>query len=146
MTPHPLINFEIEVYFQNEPRFNGVYSRYNLRDKIKHNAYILNLDKYHDSGSLWIALYVNNKTPIYFDSFGIAHIPKEVKKIKDNRNVVTNIYRMKNYDSIVCEYFCIGFINYMFMGKSFRDYTNLFSTNNFKKNDDILLNYFLNKL
>ena len=53
---------------------------------------------------------------------------------------------MKNYDSIVCEYFFIGFINYMLMGKSFRDYTNLFSPNNFKKNDDILLNYFLNKL
>ena len=46
----------------------------------------------------------------------------------------------------MCGYFCIGFINYMLMGKSLTDYTNLFSPNNFKKNDNIMLNYFLNKL
>ena len=53
---------------------------------------------------------------------------------------------MQNYDSVVCGYFCIGFIDYMFKGKSLTDYSNLFSPNNFKKNDDIILNYFLNKL
>ena len=89
---------------------------------------------------------MNNKTAAYFDSFGIEHIPKEVKKFIGNENMVTNIYRIQNYDSIMCGYFCIGFIAYMFKGKSLTDYTNLFSPNNFKKNDDIILNYFLNKL
>ena len=93
-----------------------------------------------------ITLYVNNETVTYFDSFGIEHIPKEVKKIIGNRNIISNIYRIQNYNSIMCCYFCIGFIDYMFKGKSLTDHTNLFSPNNFKKNDDIMLNYFLNKL
>ena len=60
--------------------------------------------------------------------------------------MISNIYRIQNYDSIMCGYFCIGFINYMFKDKSLTDCTNLFSPNNFKKNDDIILNYILNKL
>ena len=146
MIPHPLKNCEIQGYYQNECRFIGVYSRDNLHDKIKDGAYIINLDEYSDIGTHWIALYVNNKTVTYFDSFGIEHIPKEVKKFIGNRKMITNIYRIQNYDSVMCGYFCIGFINYMFMGKSVTDYTNLFSPSNFKKNDDIILNCFLNKL
>ena len=80
MTPHPLTNFEIKAYYQNESRFNGVYSGDNLPNKIKDGAYALNLDEYSDIGTHWIALYVNNKTATYFDSFGIEHISKEVKK------------------------------------------------------------------
>ena len=83
-------------------------------------------------------------TVTYFDSFGIEHIPKEVKKFIGN--TISNIYRIQNYDSIMCGCFCIGFIDYMFKGKSLTDYTNLFSPNNFKKNDEIILNHFLNKL
>ena len=79
----------------------------------------------------------------YFDSFGVEHIPKEVKTFINNKNLIANIFRLQAYDSVMCGYFCIGFINYMFMGKSLTDYTNLFSPNNFKKNDDIILNYFL---
>ena len=93
-----------------------------------------------------MALYVNNKTVTYFDSFGIENMPKEVKKFIVNRSIITNIYRIQNYDSIMCGYFCIGFIDYMFKGKSLTVYTNLFSPSNFKRNDDIILNYFLNKL
>ena len=146
LTSHPLTNFEIQTYYQNEPRFIGVYSRDNLPDKIKDDAYVINLDEYYDIGTHWRALYVNNKTVTYFDSFGIEHIPKEVKSFIGNRNIISNIYRIQNYDSIVCDYFCIRFIDYMFKGKSLTDYTNIFSPNNFKKNDDIILNYFLNKL
>ena len=138
-----MTNFEIQAYYQNEPRFIGVYRRDNLPDKIKDGAYVINLDEYSDIGTHWIALYVNNRTVAYFDSFGIEHIPKEVKKVIGNRNITSNIYRIQNYDSIMCDYFCIGFIDYMFKGKSLTDYTNLFSPNNFKKNDDIILNYFL---
>ena len=123
----------MQTYYQNESRFIGVYSRDNLPDKIKVDAYVINLDEYSDIGNHWIALYVNIKIVTYFDSFGIEHIPKEVKKLIGNRNIISNIYRIQNYDSITCGYFCIGFIDYMFKGKSLTDYTNLFSPNNFKK-------------
>ena len=79
MTPHPLTNFEIQAYYQNEPGFTGVYSRDNVPDKIKDGAYVINLDENSDIGTHWIALYVNNKTVTYLDSFGIEHITKEVK-------------------------------------------------------------------
>ena len=146
MTPYPLTNFEIQGYYQNEPRFIGVYSRYNLPDKIKDGAYVINLDEHYDIGTHWIALYVNNKTVTYFDSFGIENISKEVKKFINNKNIIENIFRIHAYHSVLCGYFSVGFIDYMFMGKSLIDYANLFSANNVKKNDDIILNYFLNKL
>ena len=142
MTPNPLTNFEIQTYCQNEPRFIGVYSRDNLPDKIKDGGYVINLDEYYDIGTHWIALYVNNKTVTYFDSLVIEHIPKEVKKFIGSRNIISNIYRIQNYDSVMCGYFCIGFIDYMFKGKSLTDYTNLFSLNNFKKNDDKIFKLF----
>ena len=143
--PHPLTNFEKKAYYQNEPRFNGVYSRDNLPDKIKYGAHIVNLDKYRNIGNHWIALYVNNETMTYFDSFGVEHILKEIKKFINNKNIVANIYRVQNYDSIRCGYFCIGFVDFILKGKNLTDFTNLFSPNNLKKNDDIILNYFLNK-
>ena len=146
MTPHPLTNFEIQRYYPNESRFNGVYSKDNLPDKTNEGASVVNLDEYSDIGTHWIALYVNNKTVTYFHSFGVEHIPKEIKKFINNKNIITNIFRIQAYDSVMCGYFCIGFIDFILNGKSLTDYTNLFSPNNFKKNDDIILNYFLNKL
>ena len=140
--PHPLTNFEIQAYYQNEPRFNGVFSRDNLPNNIKKGAYVINLDEYGNIGTRWIALYVNNKNITYFDSFGVEHIPKKVMKFIDNGNTITNIYRMQAYDSIMCGYFCTGFINFMFNGNSLTDYTSLFSPNDLKKNDDIILKYF----
>ena len=138
--PHPLTNFEMQKYYQNERRFNGVFSRDNLPNSIKNGAYVINLDEYHDIGTHWVALYVNNKTMIYFDSFGVEHIPREIMKFIA-RKKITNIYRIQAYDSIMCGFFCIGLINFMFNGKSLTDYTNLFSPNDFIKND-IILKYF----
>ena len=80
MPPHPLTNFEIQKYYQNEPRFNGVYSRDNL-PKIKDRVYVINLDKYSDTGTHWVALYVHNNNVIYFDSFSVEHIVKEIKTL-----------------------------------------------------------------
>ena len=119
---HPLTNFEIQEYYQNEPRCNGVFSRDNLPNIIKNGAYVINLDEYDDIGTHWIALYVNNKAVTYFDSFGAEHIPKEIVKFIGNKNIITNIYRIQAYDSIMCGYFCIGFINFMFNVKSLTDY------------------------
>ena len=100
--PHPLTNFEIQTYYQNEPRFHGVYSRDNLPDKIKDGAYVINLDEYSDIGTHWVALYVNTKTVTYFDSFKIEHIPKEIKNFINNKNIIENIFRIQAYDSVMC--------------------------------------------
>ena len=141
MLPHPLTNFEIQKYCQNEPRFNGIYSRDNLQ-KIKVGEYIINLDEYSDIGTRWVASYVQNNVT-YFDSFREEHIPKEFRTFIGNKNIKTNIFRIQTYDSIVCGYFCIGFIDFMLAGKTLTDFTNLSSPNNFKRNDDTILNFFM---
>ena len=145
MLPHPLTNFEIQKYYENESRFNGVYSRDNL-PRIKDGAYIIDLDEYSDIWTHWAALWVNDDNVTYFDSFGVEHIPKEIKAFVNNKNIKTNIFRIEAYDSIMCGYFCIRFIDFMLKGKTLTQYTNLFSPNNFKKNDDIILNYFMNNI
>ena len=78
MLPHPLNNFEIQKYYQNEPRFNGVYTRDNL-SKIKDGAYVIILDEYFDIVTHWITCYLLNNDAPYFHSFGVEHIPKEIK-------------------------------------------------------------------
>ena len=142
LTPHPLTIFEIQECYQNEPRFNGVFSRDNVpntnnnnnnNNNIKNGAYVINLDEYRDIGNHWVAFYVNNKPIIYFDSFGVEHIPKEIMKFIGNKNIITNIFRIQAYYSIMSGYFCNGFINFMFNGNSLTDYTSLFSPNDFKK-------------
>ena len=72
---------------------------------------------------------MNAKNVTYFDSFIVEHIPKQIRKFIRNKNIITNIYRKQAYDSIMCGYFCIGFINFMLKGKSLLEYTNLFSPN-----------------
>ena len=84
-----------------------------------------------------------NNNDTYFDSFGVEHISKEIKILIDKTIVVTNIFRIRAYDSMMCGYFCIGFIDFMLKGKTLTDFTKLFSPNNFKKNDDIILKYFM---
>ena len=102
-------------------------------------------------------MYVINDNVTYFDSSGIELIPKEIKTFINsplffifcalqNKNIITNIFRIQAHDSIMCGYFCIGFIDFMLAGKTLTEFTNLFSRNNFKKNDDIILNYFTNNI
>ena len=93
----------------------------NMSDKIKDGAYVINLDEYSVIRIHWVALYVNNKTVTYFDSFVVEHIPKEIKKRIDNKNMIANIFRIQAYDSIMCGYFCIGLIYSMFKGNSLTD-------------------------
>ena len=142
MQPHPLTNFEIQKYYENEPRFNGVFSRDNSSKKIKDGAYVINLDEHADTGTHWIALFCVRDEVIYFDSFGVEHIPKEIKEFIGNKNIKANIYHVQANDSVMCGYFCIGFIDFMLAGKTLTDYTNLFSPHDFDKNDQIILSYF----
>ena len=142
---HPLTNIEINEYYANEPRFNGVYSRNNLPNKIKKKANVIKLDEYKNTGTHWVSLFVKARKVIYFDSFGIEHIPKEINKFIGNNNIESNIFRMQAYDSIMCGYFCLEFINYMLKGKTLLNYTNLFSPNDFKKNNRIIKRIFKNE-
>ena len=86
MLPHPLTNFELQKYYKNKPKFDSVYSRNNL-PKIKEGAYVINLDEHKSIQTHWIALYVNGNKVKYFDSFGVEHIPKEIKKLIGNKNM-----------------------------------------------------------
>ena len=133
MQLQPLTNFEIQKYYKNKPIFSGVYSRDNLTVKIKDGAYIIDLDGNSDVATDWVALYVSNNDVTYFDSFVVEHIAKEIKTIISNKNKKTNIFRIQAYDSVLCGYFCIGFIDFMLAGKTLTYFTNLFSSNNFKK-------------
>ena len=105
-------------------------------------AYVINLDEYRSIGTHWIALYVNAKNGTYFDSFGVEHIPKEIEKAIGNKNIITHIYRIQAYNSIMCGYFCTEIIDFMLKGKSLLDHTSLFSPNDYEKNDKIILKYF----
>ena len=130
MPPHPITNFEIQKCYQNKPRFNGVYSRDKL-PRIKDGAYIINLDEFSDIGAHWMALYARNNNVTYFDSFGVEHIPREIKTFIGNKNIKANIFRIQAYDLIMCRYFCIRFIDFMLEGKTLTDFTNFLSRNNF---------------
>ena len=142
MPPHPLTNFEMQKYYENQPRFNGVFLRDNLPKKIKDGAYVINLDEYADTGKHWIDLFCNKNEIVYFDSFGVEHISEEIKEFIGNKNIKANIFRVQANDSLMCSYFCIGFIDFILVGKKLTDYTNLFSPYDFDKNDSIILSYF----
>ena len=85
---------------------------------------------------------MNNNDVIYFDGFGVEHIPEEIKAFINNKNIKTNIFRIQAYDSIMCGCLCIGFIDFMFKGKTLTEYSNLFSPYDFKKSGNIILSYF----
>ena len=108
---------------------------------IKDGTHVINLDEYADFCTHWIALYVKNIENIYFCSFGVEHLPKEIEKFIGNKNAKANIYRIQAYDSIMCGYFCIGFIDFMLKDKSLLEYTHFFP-NDYEKNDKRILKYF----
>ena len=112
--------------------------------KIKDGAYATNLNEYKNIGTHWIALFCNKNTVIYFDIFGVEHIPQEIKKFTKNKNIKANIFRVQKNDSIMCGYFFIGFIDFVLAGKKLL-YKLVFSIWFFKKNDSIILSYFKNE-
>ena len=141
---HPLTNFEISEYYKNEPKFNGVYSRDNLPKTIKKGAYVINLDEYTDIGTYWIALFVKPKYTVYFDSFGVEHIPKEIKNLLVI-NTLNQIYLGYKHMIQLCLVIFVLSLLTMFDGKIFIDFTSLFSPHVFKKNDEIIKRIFKNE-
>ena len=100
MLTYPWTNFEIQKYYENEAKFNGVYSRNDL-SKIKDAEYLTNLYEYQSIGTHWIALYSKDNNLTNFCSFGVDHIRKEIRKFIGNKDITTNIYRVQAYDSIM---------------------------------------------
>ena len=142
MPSDPLSNFEIQKYYQNEPRFNGVYSRNNLPKQIKDGAYVINLDEYADVDTHWIALFCNRSEIVYFDSFGVEHVPEEIKKFVGNKNIIANTFRLQPNNLVTRDYFCTGFIVFILAGKKLTEFTSMFSPYDFKRNDNIILSCF----
>ena len=138
------MNQDLIVFFSrnNLPEYNSV-------TKIKDEAYIINLDESANVGTHQISLFCKKNEIVYFDSFGAEYIPNEIKEfIKEfpgSKNIKTKIFRVQGDNSIMCGYFCRGFIDFMLAGKKLTDYTNLFSPHDLKKNDNIILSYFKNE-
>ena len=133
MPPAPLTSSEIKKYHQNETRFNRFFSRDNFRKKIKDGAYVINLDKYADVVTHWIALFWRRNEIVYFNSFGVEHVPKEIKEFIGKKNIKVNIFRVQSNTSIMCGCFCTGFIDFMLAGKTLVDFTSFFSPYDLKK-------------
>ena len=134
-----------ERYYQNKPRFNGVYSWNNLPKTIKDGTYVINLDEYADVGTHWIALFCNKSEIVYFDSFGVEHVPEEINEFGRNKNIIATIFWVQANNSVMYGYFCIGFINFMLAGEKLTDSTSMFSPHDFEKNDHIILSHFKDK-
>ena len=89
-------------------------------------AYVINLDEYADVGTHWIALFCNGNEIVYFDSFGVEHVSKEIKEFIGNENIKANVFRVQANNSVMCRYFCIGFIDFMQADKKLTDFTKMF--------------------
>ena len=111
---------------------------------IEDGTYVIDLDEYADVGAHWFALFYNRNEIVYFNSFGVKHVLKKSKNF-GNKYIKTNIFRVQANDSVMCWYFCMGFIDFMLAGKKLTDYTSLFSPHDFKKNDDIIFSCFKNE-
>ena len=141
MSLYPLTEFEVQKYYQHEPKFNGLYSK-NKLTKIKGWSICNNIDAFKSIATHWIALYVNGNTVIYFDSFGGEHIPKEIEKFIGTKSIITNIYRIQ-----ACNLFDDAWILlysiYWFYAKrlKFSKLNKLFSPNKYE-NDKMILKYF----
>ena len=142
MSPHPLTNFEIQKYDQNEQRFNDVCSRNNLSKKIKDWVYVINLNEYADVGTHWIALFCKRSEMVYLIVLVLNMFLKKLKNLLDIKNIEGNIFRVQTNYSVMCGCLCIGFIDFVLAGKRLTNVTSLSFPYGFKKNDNIVLGYF----
>ena len=119
-----------------------------MRDNLprtKDRVYVINMDDKQSKGMHWVSLFIDKNTAVYFDSFGIEYISQEpFRKVKD-KSITRNIFRLQDDDSIMCGFHCFVVIEYMLALKTLLSYTNLFSPNDYKKNDQIIYNFFKDK-
>ena len=86
-----------------------------------------------------MALFCNRNEIVYFGTFNVEHVPKENKELVGYKNIKASIFRVQANDSVICGYFCVGFIDFVIAGKKLTDFTKFFSPHDFDKNDDIIL-------
>ena len=110
--------------------------------KLKNGAYVINLDHSENTVIHWVVIFVKKDEVIYFDSFGVEYIPKEIMERIKNKHIKTSIFRIQDNNSVMCGYFCISYFECMLKDKTLADFTNLFSPWNFEKNDQITKKYF----
>ena len=119
-----------------------------MRDNLprtKDRVYVINMDDKQSKGMHWVSLFIDKNTAVYFDSFGIEYISQEpFRKVKD-KSITQNIFRLQDDDSIMYGFHCFVVIEYMLALKTLLSYTNLFSPNDYKKNDQIIYNFFKDK-
>ena len=106
------------------------------------DEYVINLDGHVDVRTHWIAWFCNKSEIVYFDSFGVQHLPEEIKEFVGDKNIIANIFRIQANNAVMCGYFCIGFIDFMLAGKKLTDFTSIFSPYDFDKSGKIILSYF----
>ena len=128
-------------YFNYKSRFNCIFSRYNL-PRRNDGVYIINLNDQESKVTHWFFLFINRNTSVHFDSFGIEYISQEVLNKIEDKSITKNIFRIKCNDCTMCGFYCIAFIEYLIAGKTLLEYANLFSPNNYQKNDKIIYKYF----
>ena len=133
--PHPLTNIEIITKMKQDLMVL-------ILEIIENGAYVVNLHVYQNIGTHWIALHCTDNEVIFFYSFGIEHIPLEIKKFISHKNIKTNIFRLQANNSIMCGYCSIKFIDFMLKDTYLFEFTSFFSPYDFKKNDDTILSYF----
>ena len=107
MLSHRFTKLKMQRYFENEPRFKGVYCQSSLKPIAKDWTYVVYLDEYKSIGTHWTALYASRNILTYFDNFGAEHTPQKIMRFIGNNKIITNIFRIQANDSIMCVYFCI---------------------------------------
>ena len=102
MWPYLLTYLKIQRYFQNKPKFKGVYSQKNLPNTVKDRAYIVNLEEYKSLRTHWKALYANGNSVTYFDSFGVKRIPEKIKKFFCSKYIkqISSEHKRLLYDKV----------------------------------------------
>ena len=113
--------------------------------RIKDGTYLINIDETNSKGTHWVSLFIDKNLAVYSDSFEIEYIPQKIlNKIKD-KSITHNIFRIQDNESVMCGFYYIAFIEYMFAGKTLLEYTDLFSVSDYKKNSKIIYKYFKDK-
>ena len=106
---------------------------------------MINIDEKQSKGTHWLSLFIDRNTAAHFDSFGIEYVPQEVLSKIKNKSITRSRFKIQSDDSIICGFYCVTFIEYVIAGKTLSDYTNLFSPNDYQKNDKIIYKYFNDK-
>ena len=130
-------------YCQDKPKFKRVSAKNILPKTMKDGSYIINFEKYKSIGMHWMPFMLMVRAQDTLIALMLNTFQKKYKKIVDEKNVIKYFFKIQAYDSIICEYFCTGFIGSLFRGKRPTRFMNIFLPHHSKKSNKVILNYFL---